>query len=355
MTGPLHPAPPTASAGSDASPRVSWRRVLLSRETLVGLLLVTLAATVCLGLGRWQWHRFEERRAEAAVIEANYDADPVALSRLLPTPGSTLAAEDDWQRVELRGEYCTDPGCVLYVRNRQYGGATGFYQLVPFRAEDGTVLLIVRGWVDSQDSASQPDDPAPVPAGELTLTARVRPAERVLDRERPEGQVHSINPQQIAADLPLDGEMVTGAYAVLDAEQPESARPIALPAPDTSLGPHLSYTVQWVLFAIFFPAALVYVLRRRLQDERDAVAAERSGPADESAPAPGTTPTMPEPAPATVAAAGGSTTELSSEQSTSRGRPRRTRTSTQPRTVARARRRGQDEEEEDALIDQQQP
>ncbi|APX31928.1 hypothetical protein BH708_03405 [Brachybacterium sp. P6-10-X1] len=294
--------------------RSARSRVLLSRETLLGLLLVLLASAICVALGFWQFGRFEGKRDAAAVIEANYAAAPVPMTEVLRTPDAPLSPTDDWTPVELSGSYCTDPDCVLYVRNRQLGGHVGFWQLVPFRTDDGSTLLVNRGWVNSQGQRSAPADPPAVPEGDVTLTVRLRPAEPVLDREIPEGQVHSVNPPQIEGLLPaMDGEMIRQAYGDLVTEEPSSPRPAALPAPSTSLGPHLSYSVQWWIFALFFPGALIYRTRRAIQDLE--AEAEDADAADD----PGT-------------------------------RPRRT-ADHRPQRQAHSRRRGPDEEEEDALID----
>lgn len=295
--------------------RSARRRVLLSRETLLGLLLVLLASAICVALGFWQFGRFEGKRDAAATIEANYSAPPVPMAEVLQTPDAPLPATQEWTPVELQGSYCTDPGCVLYVRNRQLGGDVGFWQLVPFTTDDGSTLLVNRGWVTSQGQRSAPADPAPVPEGELGLTVRLRPAEPVLDREIPEGQVHSVNPPQIEGLLPATGgEMIRHAYGDLVTEDPSSPRPAELPDPDTSLGPHLSYSVQWWIFALFFPGALIYRTRRAIQD-LDAEDADADADGDPA----GT-------------------------------HPRRT-TDHRPQRQAHSRRRGRDEEEEDALID----
>lgn len=294
--------------------RSAPRRVLLSRETLLGLLLVLLASALCVALGFWQFGRFEGKRDAAAVIEANYEAAPAPMAEVLETPDAPLPATDDWTPVELHGSYCTDPGCVLYVRNRQLGGHVGFWQLAPFTTDDGSTLLVNRGWVTTQETRSAPADPAPVPEDELSLTVRLRPAEPVLDREIPEGQVHSVNPPQIEGLLPTtDGEMIRHAYGDLVTEDPSSPRPKELPEPDKSLGPHLSYSVQWWIFALFFPGALIYRTRRVIQD-LDAAEAD-----DDASDHAGT-------------------------------RPRRP-TDHRPQRQPHSRRRGHDEEEEDALID----
>ncbi|NMA77819.1 MAG: SURF1 family protein [Actinomycetales bacterium] len=305
--------------------RSARREILFSRETLLGLVAVLVLAGVCVLLGLWQYGRYEDRRDEAAVVETNYEADPVALDAVLPDRQEPLPAEHTWAPVTLEGSYCSDPDCVLYVRNRQLSGEVGFWQLVPFRAEDGTTLQVVRGWVPQATGGSAPDESAAIPDGDLTITVRMRHAEPVLDREPPPGQTHSVNPRQSAGLVGLDdSELVAQAYGELAAEDPAGPRPAALPSPDTSLGPHLSYAFQWWIFALFFPGALIYRTRRLFQDvaedERRQQDPERAETAD-TAPAPRPGPTIDH----------------------------------RPRRAVRARRRGHDEEEEDALIDQQTP
>lgn len=337
------------------SPR---RQILLGRETLLALAGVLLLSAVCVLLGLWQFGRYEDRADQAAVIRANYDAAPVALEDVLPEAGSPLAPTDEWTPVTLQGSYCTTGDCVLYVRNRQLSGTVGFWQLAPFTTEDGTTVLVVRGWVPSDRDASQPADPAPVPDGEVTVTVRLRPAEPVLDREPPPGQTHSVNPGQSAGLMGLDPEdLVTGAYGELVAEQPAAPRPEALPSPDTSLGPHLSYAFQWWIFALFFPAALIYRTRRQLLDlaaeEQESASAAQEGSTGQD----GIT-GNPEGAEQGDSTGQGDGSEQGSadrgdERTGPTRRPTRRTADHRPRRTVHARRRGHDEEEEDALIDQQ--
>src|SRR5699024_7346877 len=224
----------------------SRRQILLSRETLLGLVAVLVLAAVCVMLGLWQFGRYEDRAAQAEVVRSNYDAAPVPLDEVMPEIGAPLAPSDEWTPVTLHGSCCSDAVCVLYVRNRPLSGRVCFWQLAPFRTEDGTTSLVVRGWVPSGGEASQPADPPPVPRGDRTVTVRLRPAEPVLDREPPAGQTHSVNPGQSAGLMGLeDPDLVTGAYGELVSEEPSAERPAALPSPDTSLGPHLSYALHW--------------------------------------------------------------------------------------------------------------
>ena len=342
----------------------SRRQILFSRETLTSLVAVVVLAAVCVMLGLWQYGRYEDRRDGAAVVQENYDASPMALDQVLPTTQQPLPATAEWTPVAMSGSYCTEPECVIFVRNRQQGGQVGYWQLAPFRADDGTSLLVVRGWVPEGDDGSAPARTAPVPAGELTVTARMRPAEPVLDREPLPGQAHSVNPSQISGLMGLeDADLVTQAYGELVAEEPAAERPAALPAPDTSLGPHLSYAFQWWIFALFFPAALIYRTRRQfldlaaeeqIEDQRveDSPAGSTGGPAGD--PAEGLSSGTRSWA-GTGEQAGvhsPAATHQTQHQYPNQNQKHRT-ADHRPRRTVHTRRRGHDEEEEDALIDQQ--
>jgi cytochrome oxidase assembly protein ShyY1 len=328
-------------------------RQLASRDGLKGVLAVLLAMAVCIGLGFWQWHRFEGKRENAHVIETNYTADPVGIGDVLPAADTSLPSADRWKQVEMTGEYCTQPECVLYVRNRPLSSSVGFWQLVPFTTDQGT-LLVVRGWVDGAEASSTPASEPPVPQGRTTVVVRMRPDEPVLeDRTNPPGQVQTVTPSAIAPDLPdLPSSVYTGAYGELVSEDPPvSPMPQRLETPDTGLGPHLSYAVQWWLFAAFFPVALVVRTRRRILDEAPDAAAGTSAQAD-----------RPARDPADAAHSGGTgeagTATTDGPGGTGRS-PMRARSASRAAAPSRgtsaehrpARRRSQDEEEEDELLD----
>lgn len=76
-------------------------------------------AIACGFLSNWQFTRNAERSEQLALVEANYDAAPMALDDLIP-PGSTLTPADQWQPVEVSGRYLNDQ--QLLVRNRAHAG-----------------------------------------------------------------------------------------------------------------------------------------------------------------------------------------------------------------------------------------
>ena len=219
-------------------------------------------AVLCGYLSNWQFSRNAERAELLATVERNYDAPAVQLGEVL-APGATLNAADQWRPVRLQGSYL--PEHQVLARNRAHGGTSAFEVLVPFRASDGRILLIDRGWLRPGATSPQPDAIPAAPDGEVTVTARLRPGE-LLPRsgrtEAPTGQVPTINLPLIAEQTGLGAALEPGAYGLLASENPApDQRPQPLPAPSEESGPYLSYAIQWILFAVMGFVFIGYVIR----------------------------------------------------------------------------------------------
>jgi len=227
-------------------------------------------AIVCAFLSNWQFARNDGKETQIRLVEANYDAAPVPLGDLLAR-GATLAEEDQWRPVELRGAY--EPEKQLLVRNRPHGGTSAFEVLVPFRTDDGRVFIVNRGWV-APGEGQTPDSVPAAPAGDVTAIVRLRPGEPLppSGRGAPEGQVPSINLPSVAEKIG-EGEVDTGAYGELVREEPEpAARPHAFDAPSEDPGPHLSYAIQWILFAVMGFVFIGYIIRTEIVKHREEAA-----------------------------------------------------------------------------------
>ena len=252
--------------------------------------LAVVFAIACAFLSNWQFSRNEERAAQLALVEANYDAAPVPLEELIPA-GGEFDAKDQWRPVELVGEYLADD--ELLVRNRPHGGTAAYEVLVPFRLEDGRVLLIDRGWVAPGENQPEPDVvPAP-PEGQLTVVARLKPGEPLPSsgRSAPAGQVPTINLGFVAESVaPGTAEALElSAYGIVVSEDPAPATaPQPLENPSEDPGPHLSYAIQWILFAIMGFVFIGYVIRTERRHRREDAEDAETATAEASDPAPRT-------------------------------------------------------------------
>lgn len=245
-------------------------RLLREPRWLRGLALAVLIALVCCLLGRWQWHRRQERLAANAPLTQNYHADPVDLAAVLP-PGAALDPERTWTPVRVSGTY--DGAATVLVRNRPRDETTGYDVLVPLVLADGSALLVDRGWVPAGSSSERPDSVPPAPAGPVTVTARLRPWEVDKRGTVPAGQVASIARGTVAAAVragsPGAAPALRDGYAVLATEDPAPASaPAPAVEPVADEGPHLAYTVQWFGFALTALVVWVVAGRRELDARR---------------------------------------------------------------------------------------
>ncbi|WP_029265040.1 MULTISPECIES: SURF1 family cytochrome oxidase biogenesis protein [unclassified Microbacterium] len=225
-------------------------------------------AVACVFLSNWQFERNETRAAQIELVEENYDAKPVPLSDLIGEDGA-LDPSDEWRPVILQGEYLADQ--QLLVRNRPHGGTSAFEVLVPFRDVDGRIFIVDRGWVPPGDGDAPDSVPAP-PEGQAEVTVRLRPGEQVpaSGRGAPEGQVPTINLPTIA-DL-VDGDVITGAYGRMISEDPAGTGTLGgFDSPTDDPGPHLSYAIQWILFALMGFIFIGYIIRTEIVKHREEV------------------------------------------------------------------------------------
>jgi cytochrome oxidase assembly protein ShyY1 len=179
--------------------------------------------------------------------------------------------QDQWLRVTAIGRYAS--GQQLLVRNRALDGRPGLEVLAPFDLSGrltGTRVFVDRGWVANADSATDLPAVPPAPAGEVTVEGWLRSGEPDLGKELPAGQLASIDLTEAARQT--GGGTVLDAYLVLGSEQAAAPRPEPLAAPDTDLGPHQAYAIQWWLTALFGFVLLGYRLRTAAAENAEATA-----------------------------------------------------------------------------------
>ncbi|UJP10935.1 SURF1 family protein [Microbacterium sp. KUDC0406] len=231
----------------------------------VYVLVAALFAVACAYLSHWQFDRNQEKAHQIQLVEENFDADPVSLAETIPADGA-LDPADQWRPVRLQGTYL--PEDTVLARNRPHDGTVAFEVLVPFQNEDGRVLLINRGWVPPTEDSQPSPVPAP-PSGEVTVIARLQPGEALprSGRSAPEGQVPTINLPLISEHTGL--EMITSAYGQMASEEPAAPALGGFDKPTEDPGPHLSYAIQWILFAVMGFIFIGYIIRTEVTKAKE--------------------------------------------------------------------------------------
>ncbi len=254
-------------------------RFLLTRQWLITMLIALLLIPATIKLGFWQLHRHEARVARNELIGKALTDPPVPYDSLSPAPGFAVPKDLTWRAVTATGQY--DPAHEFVVRKRtdSSGDTIGYFVVTPLKLSDGKgTVLVNRGWVASGATATEyPPVPA-APAGEVTLTGRLRAEETygasgIKDRAGlPDRQFNLINTDQQAKET---GATLLGGYLELAATTPAPAdQPQLIPEPNHSdIGPHMAYAIQWWLFTAMIPVG-VWILARREARDRAKQAAE---------------------------------------------------------------------------------
>ena len=220
-------------------------RFLLRPTWILFHLLVFGAIVAMVNLGFWQLRRLDERKAFNRQVEATIDQPAQPLDDVLPAGTDPRSAE--WRSVTAVGEYVPDE--QFTVVNRSQDGRAGDLTVTPLRLPDGRILLVERGFVPLGEVD------APARTGTVEVTGRLRPSQ---ERRRgglsdpAEGdltEVQRIDLERLAQQLP--GPLVP-AFIELTASRPAETGPYPVPvrAPELTEKNHLSYAMQWFLFAV---------------------------------------------------------------------------------------------------------
>lgn len=245
-------------------------RVLFSRQWLLATLLVLAGGAVCIRLGIWQLDRLEGRREFNQHLEKVRQMDPLYLKGTLTEDLTQM----EYRGVAVSGLY--DYENQVALRNRYHENVFGYHLLTPLRLEDGSAVLIDRGWIpadgnDSPDHWRKYDQP-----GYVHVEGQIRQGDSkpdlggVPDPTLTPGQEklifwNLVNLERIQGQLPYP---LLYVYVQPHPEPGDSTPPIPYqPEIEISEGPHLGYAVQWFSFATILLFGYPFYLRRQMKDQ----------------------------------------------------------------------------------------
>ncbi len=220
------------------------------RSSALVLLLSILVGIGCVYLGFWQLDRLAQRRARNANALTLLSMPPLTLPG---APGESADVEP-YRRVRLQGAFDFGREVALTARARE--GSPGVYVATPLRLQGSdTLILVLRGWVYSPDAATIDFDrwrePSEVQLDGYALSFSADSP--LIDSSRTEPRAvrrldHARLERRFGAPLaPFYVVMTTGGAS-------GDSTPTRLTDPVLDEGPHLSYAIQWFLFATIFGA-----------------------------------------------------------------------------------------------------
>jgi cytochrome oxidase assembly protein ShyY1 len=225
--------------------------------------VAALFATACVALANWQLDRRDQAVSKIQRMVENYDKSAIFFSEVKGLPIEALTPYE-WTPVEIVGRYLVNE--KLLVRNRPIAGQPGFLQLIPFELLTGEVVIVERGWIPADSSLAPAAELIPSDATK-TVVARIRLAELTPNRMSPEGFATSLHLESLAKLVESEIEQKFYLRLISDAPgEPRSPQPLGKPLLDE--GNHLSYAVQWILFALMGFFALFWAIRQELEYRR---------------------------------------------------------------------------------------
>ena len=232
------------------------------------LLAAALLSAVFIALGTWQVQRLGWKKGLIARTEARVSATPVAPPDARAWPAIQAAPLDfEYCRLRLQGEFLHADEALVQASTTL---GAGFWVLTPLRLQDGSIVLVNRGFVppDRRDPARREAAP---PAGPVSVTGLLRISEPhggfLRENDPAANRWHSRDVAAIAAARGLPADRVA-PYFVDAQATPAGQWPVGGLTVLRFTDNHLVYALTWFALAAMVAAGGWYAWRstRRLPD-----------------------------------------------------------------------------------------
>jgi surfeit locus 1 family protein len=240
----------------------------MRRHGAVLLLAAVLGAAGTARLGLWQLDRAAQKLALQAAIDRRADL-PAIEQRTLARDADQAQAQEH-RRVRLEGRWL--PAHVVFLDNRQMHGRVGFVVLMPLQLDDGTAVVVQRGWQPRDFLQRSRVALPPTPAGEVRVHGRLaRNPARLYEFDG-------------AASGPIRQNLDLGSFALetrlrlrpVSVLQEEPADPDGLlrdwTRPAANVQMHYGYAFQWFALSALIVTLYVWfrIVRPRARSTADA-------------------------------------------------------------------------------------
>ena len=213
-------------------------------------------------LSLWQFHRLDDRKT--------FNSEVIERSSQSVVDVSTLDVSDpvavQWRPAGAKGTYLPDEQ-VLIV-NRSQGGVAGMNVLTPLLLDDGRAIIINRGFIALSGT------PPVAPSGVVTVVGVLRSTEgRTTGQAREaSGELAEFFRLDIARlQQQIEPELLNVALVAEVSEPADSSTLLPVSPPELSEGSHLSYAIQWLIFATAVIVGWVLAVRKSIANRAQSV------------------------------------------------------------------------------------
>lgn len=214
------------------------------------LLAAVLTAALTARLGFWQLDRAAEKNRLQASLQTRLALPAMPLADLARDDKS--AAEQHHRRVALEGQWQTR--FTIYLDNRQMNARPGFFAVTPLLLDDGTAVLVQRGWLPRDQADRTRISAPPAPAGRVQVQGRLAPPPSRLIELAAGTETGAIRQNLVLDDFARETGLKLRPLSVLqmdsttDAAGSSSASDGLLRqwlVPAASVDKHYGYAAQW--------------------------------------------------------------------------------------------------------------
>jgi cytochrome oxidase assembly protein ShyY1 len=225
--------------------------------------VVLVALMVIAGL--WQLSRLQEKKDRNDLVRARQEEPVAPVDEIVSADeGTDVGEEVRFREATATGVYAVDD--QVLVRNRSFDGAPGSWVLTPLVLDDGTAVVVNRGWVPVTGEQTLSPVAAP-PTGEVTVQG-------LVEQTQTRGSFGPTDPSGEVLDTlsrvdleryqeQVDEELLPVWLQLETQDPPPGAQPTPVDPPDLEEGPHLGYAVQWFTFTLIALVGYPMILRRR--------------------------------------------------------------------------------------------
>lgn len=206
------------------------------------LLVATVVVAVATGrLGWWQLDRAAQKTLLHRAQMAQRGLPALTAAEL---PRDRSAAAPLHRLVRLQGRW--SPTHTVYLENRQIDGRPGFYLLTPLLLDDGSAVVVQRGWLPRDANDRTRVAAVPTPAGVVQLEGRIAPAPgRLFDFAG--AASGPIRQNLVLGDFAREAGLTLLPYTVLQENDgaPADGLQRQWPQPAANVQKHYGYAFQW--------------------------------------------------------------------------------------------------------------